>query len=191
MSVIRAIRVAGARVHAVPVDEDGLQVDELESLLAKTEIKALAIQPRSHNPTGRDLSPERRERLLALVRQHGFFIVEDGIYGDLRFDGTTPRSLRADAPAHVIYADSLSKTIGGGLRAGWVAASGPVVERIVAEKRTDDIHTPTMTPRLRSPLPGERRLSGAQIELANEHTGVAWTRSSSRSSGISARWPAT
>ncbi len=145
MSVIRAIRVAGARVHPVPVDEDGLQVDALEELLARTEIKALAIQPRSHNPTGRDLSPERRERLLELVRRHGFFIVEDGIYGELRFDGTEPRSLRADAPAHVIYTDSLSKTVGGGLRAGWVAASGPVVERILAEKRTDDIHTPTLT----------------------------------------------
>jgi 2-aminoadipate transaminase len=168
MSVIRAIRVAGARVHPVPVDEDGLQVDALESLLAKTEIKALAIQPRSHNPTGRDLSPERRERLLALVRQHGFFIVEDGIYGDLRFDGTAPRSLRADAPAHVIYADSLSKTVGGGLRAGWVAASGPVVERIVAEKRTDDIHTPTLTQLVTTAYLASDAYP-AQVELANEH----------------------
>ena len=66
------------RVQSVPVDIDGLQVDELEALLAKTEIKALALQPRSHNPTGRDLVSERRERLLELARRHGFFIVEDG-----------------------------------------------------------------------------------------------------------------
>ncbi len=52
MSVIRAIRAAGAKVMPVPVDDDGLDVDALEALLARTEIKALAIQPRLHNPTG-------------------------------------------------------------------------------------------------------------------------------------------
>jgi DNA-binding transcriptional MocR family regulator len=145
MSVIRALRTHEVRVLGVPVDEDGLDVDALEALLARNEIRLLAIQPRLHNPTGRDLTPARREQLLALVRRHGFFVLEDGIYGDLRFGGAGPLPLRAEAPAHVIYCDSFSKVIGGGLRAGWVAASGPVVDRIVAEKRRDDIHSPTLT----------------------------------------------
>ncbi len=145
MSVLRAVRSSGARVLGVPVDDDGLEVDALEQLLARNEIKALAVQPRLHNPTGRDLAPERRERLLALARRHGFFIVEDGIYGDLRWSGDDLGSLRAEAPAHVIYCDSFSKTVSGGLRAGWVAASGPVLDRIVAEKRSDDIHSSTLT----------------------------------------------
>ena len=145
MSVLRAVRASGARVLGVPVDDDGLDVDALEALLARNEIKVLGIQPRLHNPTGRDLAPARRERLLDLARRHGFFIVEDGIYGDLRFEGTDPGSLRAEAPAHVIYCDSLSKTVAGGLRCGWVAASGPVLDRIVAEKRADDIHSNTFT----------------------------------------------
>ena len=87
----------------------------------------------------------RRERLLELARRHGFFILEDGIYGDLRFAGADPRSLRSEAPAHVVYVDSLSKTLSGGLRIGWVAASGPVLDRIIAAKRSDDIHSPTLT----------------------------------------------
>ena len=37
-----------------------------------------------------DLSPARRTRLLELARRHGFFIVEDGVYGDLRFEGDDP-----------------------------------------------------------------------------------------------------
>jgi DNA-binding transcriptional MocR family regulator len=145
MSVIRAISSADARVLGVPVDENGLDIDALETLLSRNEIKALALQPRLHNPTGRDLERHRRERLLALARRHGFFIVEDGIYGDLRFEGEELGSLRAEAPAHVIYCDSLSKTVAGGLRTGWVAASGPVLDRIVAEKRSDDIHSNTFT----------------------------------------------
>jgi len=145
MSVLRAFRASGAKAVGIPVDDDGLDVDALESLLARTEIKALAIQPRFHNPTGRSLSPERSQRLLELARSHGFFIVEDGVYGDLHFGGEPPRSLRSQAPAHVIYCDSLSKTVGGGLRAGWIAASGPVLERLVTEKRADDIHSSTLT----------------------------------------------
>jgi 2-aminoadipate transaminase len=144
MSVTRALRTPEVRVLGVPVDADGLDIDALESLLARNDIRLLALQPRLHNPTGRDLVPERRERLLALIRRHGFFVLEDGIYSDLRFTGPEQPSLRSEAPAHVIYCDSMSKTLAGGLRAGWLAASGPVVDRLVAEKRSDDIHSPTL-----------------------------------------------
>lgn len=144
-SVIRAVQETGARIVAVPVDDDGLDVDALAAILAREEIKALGVQSRLHNPTGRDLSPPRRERLLELARRHGFFILEDSVYGDLRFSGAQLRSLRSEAPAHVVYIDSLSKTVGGGLRIGWVAASGPVLDRIITAKRADDIHSPTLT----------------------------------------------
>jgi DNA-binding transcriptional MocR family regulator len=143
-AVIRAMADSGAEVVAVPMDEDGLDIDALEALLARREIRILALQPRLHNPTGRDLSPERRARLVDLARRHGFFILEDGIYCDLRFAGEEPGSLRSEAPAHVVYVDSLSKTLSGGIRVGWVAASGPVLDRIVAAKRTDDIHSQTL-----------------------------------------------
>lgn len=144
-SVIRSMRDSGAAVVPVPTDADGLDIDALEALLARQEIKLLALQPRLHNPTGRDLSQPRRERLLELARRHGFFILEDGIYGDLRFAGEDLRSLRSQAPAHVVYVDSFSKTLSGGLRIGWVAASGPVLDRIVAAKRSHDVHSPTLT----------------------------------------------
>jgi 2-aminoadipate transaminase len=144
-SVIRAIADTGAELVGVPTDDDGLDVDALEALLARREIKLLALQPRLQNPTGRDLIPARRERLLALARRHGFFIIEDGVYADLRFAGSEQGSLRAAAPAHVVYIDSLSKTVGGGMRVGWVAASGPVLDRIVSAKRAHDIHSPTLT----------------------------------------------
>jgi DNA-binding transcriptional MocR family regulator len=144
-SVFRALRDTGAQLVPVPMDHDGLDVDALESLLAREEIRVLAIQSRLQNPTGRDLVPERRERLLALARRHGFFVLEDGLYADLRFAGEELRSLRADAPANVVYVDSFSKALSGGLRVGWVAASGPVLDRIVAAKRSHDIHSPTLT----------------------------------------------
>jgi 2-aminoadipate transaminase len=54
------------------------------------------------------------------------------------------RPLRELAPAHVIYVNSLSKVVGGGLRVGWVAARGPVRERIAMLKLDSDFHTATL-----------------------------------------------
>ncbi|HTA12757.1 MAG TPA: PLP-dependent aminotransferase family protein [Solirubrobacteraceae bacterium] len=144
MGIIESLRATGATVMPVDVDEHGFNVDALEQLLRSHEVRLVALQPRGHNPTGTDLSPERRERLLALARRHGFFVLEDAVYADLRYDGEDHRPLRAMDRAHVVYVDSLSKTVAPGLRAGWVAASGPVLDRIIAEKRDDDAHCATL-----------------------------------------------
>jgi 2-aminoadipate transaminase len=141
---IEALRNTGARVLAVPVDEEGLDIDALEQLLRRHEIRLLVIQPRLHNPTGRDLVPERRERLCELARRQGFFIVEDAIYGDLRLEGDALPPLRAMAPEHVIYVDSFSKNVAPGMRLGWAVATGPVLDRIVREKRNDDMASATL-----------------------------------------------
>ena len=142
---IEALRATGAEMLSVPTDEQGLDTEAIERLLRRHEIHLVVIQPRLHNPTGRDLSAERRAHLIELARRHRFFVLEDGVYADLRIEGDPARPLRAEAPEHVIYVDSLSKTLGGGLRLGWVAASGPVLDRIAREKRRDDIDCVTLT----------------------------------------------
>ena len=76
--------------------------------------------------------------------ERNFFVLEDRVYADASFDGEPVRSLRELAPAHVIYVNSLSKVVGGGLRAGWVAARGPVRERIATLKLESDFHTATL-----------------------------------------------
>jgi 2-aminoadipate transaminase len=139
------VKSIDTRVTPIPLDEEGLDLDALEALLGREEIRFLAMQSRCQNPTGLDLAPARRARLLELARRHGFFIIEDGVYGDLRFDEDEPETLRSQSRGNVIYVDSFSKTVGGGLRAGWMAASGPVRERILIEKRADDMHSATLT----------------------------------------------
>ncbi|HZA90180.1 MAG TPA: PLP-dependent aminotransferase family protein, partial [Solirubrobacterales bacterium] len=62
IGAIEALRNTGAKVLSVPVDDDGLDIDALEQLLRREEIRALVVQSRLHNPTGRDLTPERRAR---------------------------------------------------------------------------------------------------------------------------------
>jgi len=144
VGMLESLRHTGARTIGVPVDEDGLDVDAFERLLARHEVKLLALQTACQNPTGRSLSEKRRERLAQLAVERNFFILEDRTYADACFEGAPRRSLRALAPAHVIYVNSLSKVVGGGLRAGWVAARGPVRDRIAMLKLENDFHSPTL-----------------------------------------------
>ena len=144
LGLLESLRNTGARVIGVPVDEDGLDVDALERQLARHEVKLVALQTACQNPTGRNLSEERRQRLAQLAVERNFFIIEDRVYADTSFDGNAPRPIRELVPAHVIYVNSLSKVVGGGLRAGWVVARGPVRERIAMLKLADDFHSPTL-----------------------------------------------
>jgi len=145
VGLLSSLRSSGARVIGVPVDEDGLDVDALERVLARHEVKLVALQTASQNPTGRDLSDQRRRRLAELAIERNFFVLEDRVYADARLDGSEPPdSLRELAPGHVIYANSMSKLVGGGLRLGWVAVRGPVRDRIAMLKLETDFHTPTL-----------------------------------------------
>jgi DNA-binding transcriptional MocR family regulator len=141
---LSSLRAAGARVIGVPVDANGLDVEALERVLARHEVKLCALQTMCQNPTGCDLSPERRKRLAELAMERNFFVIEDGVYSELRYEGQNQQALRSMAPGHVIYVDSLSKTVGGGLRVGWIAARGPVYERLAALKLDNDFHTTTL-----------------------------------------------
>jgi DNA-binding transcriptional MocR family regulator len=145
VGALQSARATGAHLIGVPYGDDGLDLDALEQVLARHEVKLVCLQSASQNPTGRDMSPERRERLARLAMERNFFIVEDGVYADLRFDGQAPRSMRELAPGHTIYLSSLSKVVGGGLRIGWVAARGPVLERIARLKLDSDFFTAAPT----------------------------------------------
>jgi 2-aminoadipate transaminase len=144
IGMLTALRGTGARVIGVPVDRDGFDVAALERLLTRHEVKLVGIQSACQNPTGNNLSEGRRRRLADLAVERNFFILEDRVYADMNFEGPPVRTLRELAPAHVIYVNSLSKVVGGGLRAGWVAARGPVRDRLAMLKLEADFHSPTL-----------------------------------------------
>jgi DNA-binding transcriptional MocR family regulator len=148
VGILSSFEATHARVIGIPTDADGLDVEALERVLARYPVKLVALQPACQNPTGRHLSAARRERLLELARERSFFVLEDGVYARLTFDGEPPAPLRGRAPGHVIYVDSLSKTVGGGMRVGWLAARGPVFNRLVALKMANDLNTSPLDQRI-------------------------------------------
>lgn len=119
----------GVDTVSVPVDEDGMAVDQLEAVLddrqergAESPTLAYTI-PDFHNPTGTTLSRERRERLLELAEEFEFGILEDGAYSDLWLDERPPPPLAAlTETERVIRVGSFAKTLAPGVRLGWLTA---------------------------------------------------------------------
>lgn len=100
---------AGAKLHPVPVDEQGIRVSELER---RRDIKAVFVTPSHQFPTGATLSMERRHELLDWASQSGAYILEDDYDGEYRYHGQPLESLQGmDRNDSVIYIGTFSRTI--------------------------------------------------------------------------------
>ena len=139
LGAIMAFRSFEAEVVAVPLDEHGLDVDELERRLGDgLRPKLLYTIPDHQNPGGVTLSTERRHALTELAGRHGFLIVEDVAYRELGFADDAPASLWSLAPDVVIQAGTTSKTFFPGVRLGWAIAPPEVSRQLVAAKQNTD-----------------------------------------------------
>jgi 2-aminoadipate transaminase len=139
LGAIQAFRSFETELAAVPLDEGGLQVDELERQLARgLRPKLVYTIPDHQNPAGVSLAADRRALLVELARRHGFLIVEDVAYRELGFAGQASQSLWSLAPDVVVQAGTTSKTLFPGVRLGWAAAPAAVAARLVSAKQTTD-----------------------------------------------------
>jgi 2-aminoadipate transaminase len=138
------------RYQAVPVDDDGLDTDRLAELLQRWPAdtrppKYLYTVPDFSNPSGVTLSLRRREHLVELAGRHGFVILEDTPYRELRYHGERLPTLRSLAGDHrVIHLGSFSKILAPSMRLGWVNAEPDVVAQLVLLKTATDTQCSTL-----------------------------------------------
>lgn len=123
----------GAEVEAVPMDDEGLDLDALAAALdAGPQPAFLYTIPTFQNPSGRTLGADRRRRLVDLARERGLPVLEDDPYGLVRFEGEAPPSLFELAAGGVVYASSFSKTVAPGLRVGYFVLPPELVAPVEA-----------------------------------------------------------
>ena len=140
MGTLGILRYRGARIAGVPMDESGMDVDALSEMLdslRRSGIRPSLINtvPVNHNPTGAHLSADRKARMLELAEEHDVPILEDDCYGDIYFDGEPPPAMYASAePGRVLYAGTFSKTIGPGMRLGYLIAPPLAMRRVMNER---------------------------------------------------------
>ncbi len=139
LGAIQAFRSFEAHVVAIPMDEHGLEIDELERRLADgLRPKLVYTIPDHQNPAGVSLSRGRRELLVELARRHGFLIVEDVAYRELGFEDEAEPSLWSLAPDVVLQAGTTSKTLFPGVRLGWAVGPADVSAQLVSAKQNTD-----------------------------------------------------
>ena len=130
---LRIFADRGLKVISIPTDEDGLDLDSLSQALKEHRPRFLYIIPVFQNPTGRTLSPQRRQSLVDMAHKHGFLILADEVYQLLNYTQTPPPSfgLYLDS-GNVIALGSFSKILAPGLRLGWLHAHPNIIQRIVS-----------------------------------------------------------
>ena len=128
----------------VPLEADGIDVDALEAALEQGPIALAHVIPNFHNPAGCTLSAAKRERLVGLAAEHGFWIFEDDPYRELPFEGETlPTMLSQDGAGRVIHASSFSKTVSPGVRVGYLAGPGEEIAKL-AKRANQTYISPNM-----------------------------------------------
>jgi 2-aminoadipate transaminase len=139
LGAIMAARGFEADVVAVPMDDEGLQVDELERMLVGgLRPKFLYTIPDHQNPAGVSLSADRREVLVELAQRYGFLVLEDVAYRELSFDDDPPASLWSLAPDTVVQSGTTSKSLFPGVRLGWAAGPAVICAKLVSAKQNTD-----------------------------------------------------
>ncbi|MFD5589241.1 PLP-dependent aminotransferase family protein [Streptomyces sp. NPDC127063] len=146
LAALQVFGLAGARVVAVPGDEDGPDPRALEELVARERPKLLYTVPTFQNPTGRTMPAGRRAALAAVAARCGLWIVEDDPYGELRYDGEPVPWIAAheDARDRTVLLGSFSKVMAPGLRLGWLRAPQGLRRACAVAKQAADLHTPTV-----------------------------------------------
>ncbi len=128
---VRTFQSYGAVLVPIEVDHFGIDIAAVEK-----ERAALAYVTPSHQfPTGVTLPAERRLRLLDWAATVGAYVVEDDYDSDFRYDGPPLAALAGlDRNGCVIYLGTFSKSIGAGLRLGFLVVPEHLAETVITIK---------------------------------------------------------
>jgi GntR family transcriptional regulator / MocR family aminotransferase len=135
-----ALRLTGAQLVPIPVDESGLSVVALETFTRTNSIKAVYLTPHHQFPTTSVMSATRRQQLLALAQKKRFAIIEDDYDHEFHYDGRPILPIASrDESGVVLYVGTLSKSLAMGLRVGYIAAPVEVINRLVSLRPSMDL----------------------------------------------------
>jgi 2-aminoadipate transaminase len=133
---------ADLRLTGLPVGESGIDLDLLEAAIEREKPRAVVVTSNFQNPTGRTMGLDARARLVRLARRSGAVLIENDIYGGLRYRGEAALAIKSiDEAGGTVLLRSFSKIAFPGLRVGWAIGPRPLIGRMKQAKQLTDLHT--------------------------------------------------
>ncbi|RUR31947.1 PLP-dependent aminotransferase family protein [Vreelandella andesensis] len=120
---MQILKANGLKALEIPTDpQTGVSLEALEMALEQWPIRAIQVTPTYNNPLGYTMSETRKQALFKLAQRFDVAIIEDDIYGDLAYTHPRPPTIKSfDDDGRVLLCSGFSKTVGPGLRVGWMA----------------------------------------------------------------------
>ncbi|MFC4455799.1 PLP-dependent aminotransferase family protein [Deinococcus sonorensis] len=124
-----ALAESGAELLSVPVDQDGLVVEQLPAA------RLVYVTPSHQYPLAVRMSAARRLALLAWAEQHDALIIEDDYDSEYRYGAPPlPTLASLDRSGRVLYLGTLSKVLTPALRLGYLMASPALLPALLRQK---------------------------------------------------------
>ncbi|MBS0200097.1 MAG: PLP-dependent aminotransferase family protein [Proteobacteria bacterium] len=166
-------QIAGARIVPIPVDRDGMVVEDIPP-----GVQLVYATPSHQFPTGAVLSEARRAALLEYARRTDAWVIEDDYDGEFRINGPAMLSLHSsDRHGRTIYVGTLSKAFSAGIRLGYIVAPPALQRDLLAAKWCLDFASPALEQVALAGLVQSgaytRHLRWVSEELLNRRTALA------------------
>ncbi|MCU0565193.1 MAG: PLP-dependent aminotransferase family protein [Oculatellaceae cyanobacterium Prado106] len=119
--LLEALEILHLKALELPTHpRDGISLEHLEAALSHRQIAACVLVSNFSNPLGSCMDDLKKKHLVDLITRYQIPLIEDDVYGELHFEGTRPKALKAfDREGMVLYCASYSKVLSPGMRVGW------------------------------------------------------------------------
>ncbi len=148
LGAIQCFSMYGVEFKTVDLLPTGVDVDQLDRVLAETGARCFYAVPSFQNPSGISYDEPTRRAVAEVLGRRNCLLIEDNPYGELRFMGEDVLPVRCFMQSPSILLGSFSKMVAPGMRLGWIYAPDGLMDSLVRAKQACDLHTSTLTQRI-------------------------------------------
>lgn len=141
LGAIQAFAMYEPEFLPVPLLDNGIDLDGLETTLHRHHPKLFYAVPNFQNPSGVTYSESVRRAAADLLARRDTIFIEDNPYGELRFAGHELPSMKTYLGDQTILLGSFSKVVAPGVRLGWICAKPEFMDKFIIAKQATDLHS--------------------------------------------------
>lgn len=169
LGAIQVFSMFEAKITTVKLNDDGVDVIELDKVLASEKPKLFYTVTNFQNPTGITYSLENRRQVAKILKKYSTIMIDDNPYGELRFRGENIPNMKCFLGNQVISLGSFSKIFAPAMRLGWLCASDEIMEKIIVLKQASDLHTNYFSQRVLYQYLLDNNIDAHINNIANEY----------------------